>query len=117
MIMRRFERRQARDTLPDALLALAASLQDASDDDDALNRLTRGLADRDVSCAFLVQLPEGQGLRVERATLPLAPEVWGRALRLPRLAAALTRGRPLIQADIDEAFTEAGADGSRRSRC
>ena len=114
MIMRRFERRQARDTLPDALLALAASLQDASDGDDALNRLTRTLAERGISCAFLVQLPDGQGLRLERATLPLAPEVWGRTLRLPRLAAALTRGRPLIHGDVDEAFTEAGADGSRR---
>ncbi|MCH8993793.1 MAG: response regulator [Chloroflexi bacterium] len=106
--------RNAKLPLPDALLVLAASIQEAADEEEALNRLTRGLADRGVSCALLVQSGDGAELRVERATLPLASDVWGRPLRLPRLAATLTRGRPAVQADIDEAFTERAADGSAR---
>ena len=106
--------RKAQVPLPDALLVLAASIQEAGDAEEALNRLTRGLADRGISCALLVQSGDGAELRVERATLPLASDVWGRPLRLPRLAATLTRGRPAVQADIDDAFTETAAAGSTR---
>ncbi|OGO49734.1 MAG: hypothetical protein A2148_09835 [Chloroflexi bacterium RBG_16_68_14] len=113
MTTRRLER-QAREALSDALLALAASLQDAASADDALSHLTRGLADRGVACALLVQPAGKPELLVERATLPLAPDVWGRPLRLPRLAAALARGRPLVQADVDGAFTEATPEGAQR---
>ena len=115
MIMRRAKRRQVREAAPVALLALAASLPQAADTDDVLNKLTRGLADLGISFALLVQPPDEQDLLVERTTLPLTPEAWGRPLRLPRLALALARGRPLAHRDIDDAFTEAAADGSRRA--
>ena len=114
MVLRRFERRQTRVALPDALVALGASLQDAESADDALNRLTQGLADRDVACALLVQMPDSSDLRIERSTLPLAPDVWGRPLRLPRLAAALARGEPFVHEDTDEAFREASRDNGQR---
>ena len=113
MRMRRLERRKAL-ALPDALLALAASLQDAANADDVLDRLTSGLAERNVACALLVHLPDESGLRLERATLPLAPDVWGRALRLPAIAAALTQGRPLTYSRTGEAFTESLVDGPQR---
>ncbi|MCH8948839.1 MAG: response regulator [Chloroflexi bacterium] len=112
MAVRQIERRQTKDSTADALLALAASLQDATDADDALNRLTRGLADRDLACAVLVQPAGEDGLRLKRATLPLSADVWGRPLRLPRLLAALKRGRPDIHDDTADAFTEAGKNGT-----
>ena len=112
MAVRQIERRQTKDSTADALLALAASLQDASDADDALNRLTRGLADRDLACAVLVQPAGEDGLLLKRATLPLSADVWGRPLRLPRLLAALKRGRPDIRDDTADAFTEAGKNGT-----
>ena len=114
MILRRFDRRPTRETLSDSFLALASSLQDAVDADDALNRLTDGLAKRGVSCALLVQSPESSDLHLERSTLPLAPEVWGRPLSLARLAAVTTRERPIHYTDIDAVFTEELPDGKRR---
>jgi signal transduction histidine kinase len=101
--------RQAREALPDALLALAASLQEAGGRDDTLDRLTAVLAERDITCALLMQTREGAGFLVERSTLPLVPDVWGRPLRLPRLASALSRNRPVVLQEIDAALTEAGA--------
>ena len=115
MIMRRLERRQAREALPDMLLRLAASLSSAETADEALDRLTRGLSDAEISYALLVQLADASSLKVERATLPLEPEVWGRPLRLPRLVAAATRGRAVAYSDIVYAFTEAPRDGPRHS--
>src|SRR3990172_9811419 len=94
MVVRRFERRQPREALPDALIALAASLQGAASVDDVLGELTRRLADRGIACALLVQASDTGDLRIERATLPLAPDVWGRTLQLPRLAAAPTPRPP-----------------------
>ena len=113
MRMRRLERHKVL-ALPDALLTLAASLQDATTADDVLDRLTSGLAERNVACALLVHLPDESGLQLERATLPLAPDVWGRALRLPAIAAALTQGRPLTYSRTGEAFTESLVDGPQR---
>ncbi|MDZ4277856.1 MAG: hypothetical protein U1B78_01825, partial [Dehalococcoidia bacterium] len=86
MIQRR--ERNAGQPLADALLALAASLQDAAGAEDALNKLTGALAERGIAAALLVQSPSGSDLLVERSTLALAPDVWGRPLRLPRIAAA-----------------------------
>ena len=114
MVVRRFERRQPREALPDALIALAASLQGAAGVDDVLSELTRRLADRGIACALLVQASDAGDLRVERATLPLAPDVWGRTLQLPRLATALARGRPALHSDIAQAFTETTPDGKPR---
>jgi len=105
VIMRRAER-QARGALGDALLVLASSLQDAVGREDALDRLTRKLANRNIGCALFVQSPDGQSLQLERSTLPLAPAVWGRPLRLPRLAPVAARGRPLMFADAATAFAE-----------
>ncbi len=112
MVKRRDQETQ--DPLPDALVALAASLEGVAEADDVLNRLTQGLADLGVACALFVQDADGPDLRLERATLPLVPDVWGRPLRLPRLNAALTGGRPTSHADIDDAFTETGTGGTRR---
>ena len=78
--MRRLERRKAL-ALPDALLALAASFQDAENADDVLDRLTSGLAERNVACALLVHLPDESGLRLGRATPPRRPAVGGPAPR------------------------------------
>ncbi len=108
MTIRHIERRGTQEPLSETLLALAASLQDAAGSDDALNRLTGGLADRGIACALLVQAEDAGGLLLQRATLPLAPDVWGRPLRLPRLAAALRSDRPAADTDIANAFTENG---------
>ncbi len=115
MIMRRLERRQAREALPDALLHLAASLTEAGTGDDPLDVLTRGLSEHGITYALLVQLPDGSSLGLERATIPLEAEVWGRGLRLPRLIAAVNRGRVLVYSDLEDAFTEVPPDGPRRS--
>jgi two-component system NtrC family sensor kinase len=112
MIIRRFERRAPEQPLPDALLALAASLQAAGPGDDPLDLLAGGLTDRGVAYAVLLQ--EGTDLRVERSTLALAADVWGRPLRLPRIAACLSRGRALAYSDVDEALTETPRQGERR---
>ncbi len=109
MIMRRLERRKAREPLPDALLALAGSLSTAARED-ALDLLSRALTERDIPFALLVQ--SGDGLRLERATLPFEPAVWGRALLLPKLTAAIGRNRPLIENDAATAFTEASGRSS-----
>ena len=95
MTIRQIERRKRQDTLSDALLSLAASLQDAAGSDDALNRLTSGLADRGIACALFVQGDQASDLLLQRATLPLAPDVWGRPLRLPRLVSSLNRLVPI----------------------
>src|SRR3989304_5985861 len=107
-VIMRGKERQARGALGDALLVLAASLQEAAGPEDALDRLTRKLADRGVGCALFVQSADGQSFQLERSTLPLTPDVWGRALRLPRLAPALARGRPLVYADAAAPFAEGG---------
>ena len=111
MTIRQIERRKRQDTLSDALLSLAASLQNAAGADDALNRLTSGLADRGVACALFVQGDQASDLLLQRATLPLAPDIWGRPLRLPRLVSSLNRGRPATNNDISEALTETRSDG------
>ena len=114
MIMRRFERRRAAEPLPEALLALGLALTNSADADEALDRLTRGLAERNVAYALLSEGPEAGAFLVERATLPLSPEVWGRPLQLPKLAAALARGRPLALANTADSFAEGSTTGSRR---
>ena len=114
MNIRRFERRKARIGLPEALLTLAASLPDATDADDALDRLTSGLAERDIDCAVFAQEGERAGLRLERATLPFVSEIWGRTLLLPRIAPALTFQRPVVYSDPGDAFSEAPANGARQ---
>jgi len=106
VIMRRAERQTRSGALADALLVLAASLQETAGPEDALDRLTRKLANRGVGCALFVQSPDGQALQLERSTLPLTPDVWGRPLRLPRLAPVVARGRPLVYADAASAFAE-----------
>jgi len=111
-VIRPRTQRHAREALPDALLALAASLQEAGGRDEALDRLTGVLADRDIACALLMQTRDGAGFLVERSTLPLIPDVWGRPLQLARLTSTMGRGRPTLQRDVDEAFTEAGANRS-----
>ncbi|MBI4570804.1 MAG: hypothetical protein HY723_02555, partial [Chloroflexi bacterium] len=111
MTARRAER-TARLPLPDALLSLAASLADAGGPDEALDRLTRALADRGVGCALFVR-PAGGDLQIRRATLPLAPHVWGRPLRLPRLAGAVVRTRPVLLLDTEDALTETVDNGRR----
>ena len=105
----------AKEALPDALVSLSASLQDGQSADDVLNRLTRGLSDRGISCALFVQSGDDAQLGLERATLPLTPDVWGRPLHLPRLAAVLKRGRPALQSDVAAAFSETSTDGKRRT--
>ena len=110
MTIRHIERRGTQEPLSHTLLALAASLQDAAGSDDALNRLTGGLADRGIACALFVQAEEAGDLLLQRATLPLAPDVWGRPLRLPRLAAVLSRARPATDTNIADAFTETGGN-------
>ncbi|MEX1253275.1 MAG: ATP-binding protein [Dehalococcoidia bacterium] len=112
MIIRRFERRAAEQALPEVLLTLAASLQGEESREGALDRLAGALTDRGVGYALLLE--DGPDLRVERSTLSLAPDVWGRPLRLPRIAACLSRGRPLSYSDADEAFAEAPLNGERR---
>ncbi len=112
MVIRRFERRAAARDLPESLLALAASLQEAASPEDALDLLAEGLSDLRIAYALLEQ--DGSALRVQRSTLPLASDVWGRTLRLPRLAASITRGRPFTHSDIEEAFAEVGTGGERR---
>ena len=108
MTVHHIERRGTQEPLSETLLALAASLQDAAGSDDALNRLTGGLADCGIACALLVQAEDDGGLLLQRATLPLTPNVWGRPLRLPRLAAVLSRARPATDTNIADAFTETG---------
>ena len=105
--------RSSRQPLPDALLSLAASLTETAGAEAALGRLTDGLADRNIGCALLVQPPGSDELRVERATLPLVPDVWGRSLRLPVLASAVASGRPALLDDIDAAFIETTDGGDR----
>jgi two-component system NtrC family sensor kinase len=114
MIIRRFERRPAGEALPEALLALAASLPDAGSPEEALEGLESGLGARGVSFALLVQQGDGAELRIERGTMPLAPDAWGRPLRLPRLAVCLTRERPVVRSDVEDAFSEALPEGGRR---
>jgi signal transduction histidine kinase len=104
--------RQPRVALPDALLSLAASLQDAGGRDEALDRLTSVLAAREIACALLIQTHNDDGLLLERSTLALPPDVWGRPLRLPWLTSAILRHRPSLQRDVAPAFTEAGAGRS-----
>jgi len=105
MTIRSAERPRSQDSLSEALLALASSLQSTSGADEALNALTGGLADLGVACTLLVQSGDGD-LQVQRATLPLSPDVWGRPLRLPMLANSLNHDRPTATDDIDEWFTE-----------
>ena len=76
--------------------------------------MTNGLAKRGVSCALFVESAGNGGLQVERATLPLAPDVWGRSLTLPKLAAVLSHDRPVTHPAVDEAFTEAPPGEPRR---
>jgi two-component system, NtrC family, sensor kinase len=102
--------RQPRIPLPDALLSLAASLQDAGGRDQALDRLTDELAARDVACALLLE--SGESLLLERATLPLSPTVWGRPLRLSWLSSTLQRSRPSLQREVEQVFREAGSSRS-----
>ncbi|MGB2695373.1 MAG: ATP-binding protein [Dehalococcoidia bacterium] len=102
--MRRLERRPARQSLADGLLAVAVSLHDASSSSDALDLLSRGLDSRGASFALLAEA--NGGFQVERATLPLAPDVWGRSLHLSKLTATLNRGRPTFHKNADEAFSE-----------
>lgn len=112
MVAGRLARRTARGPLPDGLLAVAASLQGASGEHDVLDLLSRGLDGRGVSFALFTQADDG--LRLERATLPLAADVWGRPLRLPRLAAALARGRPVFFRTVSEAFEGSGGPSLAR---
>ena len=114
MILKRPERQSTEEALPDALVTIAASLQDAGSADEVLNRLTRGLSARGVACALFVQAGEGPELLVERSTLPLTPDVWGRPLRLSRLATILKRGRPSLQSDVAASFSEASGNGKGR---
>ena len=110
MTISNVERRGTQEPLSETLLALAASLQNAAGSDDTLNRLTGGLADCGIACALLVQAEDPRDLLLQRATLPLAPDVWGRPLRLPRLAAVLSRARPATDTNIADAFTENGGN-------
>jgi two-component system NtrC family sensor kinase len=112
MTTRRLDRAAAA-PLPETLLAIAASLAEAPGPDEALDLLTRRLSGRNVTCALFLQQPGTTDLLVQRSTLPLATDVWGRPLRLPRLAGAIARGRPMLLADIEDALTE--SNGARRS--
>lgn len=95
--------RHTRNSLPVALLSIANELDAATTPVEALDTLTRRLSDRSVGCALLSQGSDGE-LQLERATLPLATELWGKALQLPRLAASINRGRPLSDRDARSIF-------------
>ena len=114
MTLKRPETQPTEEALPDALVAIAATLQDAPTAEEVLNRLTRGLSARGVACALFVQAGEGPDFLVERSTLPLTPDVWGRPLRLSRLAAILKRGRPSLESDVAASLSEASRDGKSR---
>ncbi|MCH7811725.1 MAG: response regulator [Chloroflexi bacterium] len=114
MNIRRFERRQAKQALPDALLSIAASLQDPDAAKDPLEHIAAALSEHEVSCALFTQLPSGGGLRLEQTTIPLASDARDGPVHLPRIAAALTRAEPLAYSDIREAFTDTPATGGRR---
>ena len=114
MTLKRPETQPTEEDLPDALVAIAATLQDAPTAEEVLNRLTRGLSARGVACALFVQAGEGPDFLVERSTLPLTPDVWGRPLRLSRLAAILKRGRPSLESDVAASLSEASRDGKSR---
>ncbi len=104
--------RHSRESLPTALLSIAHQLEQAASPAEALDTLTRSLTDRGVSCALLAQNTDGS-FELERATLPLATDLWGKPLRLPRLAASVTRGRPLAERDARNIFTQTEDGGSR----
>jgi signal transduction histidine kinase/CheY-like chemotaxis protein len=65
-----------------------------------------------VTCALLAQNQDGT-FGLERATLPMATDLWGKSLRLPRLAASITRGRPLTERDPRNIFTITGEGAAR----
>ncbi|MEX2158801.1 MAG: ATP-binding protein [Dehalococcoidia bacterium] len=111
MINQRFVR-QPREALADALIAIAASLQDVEGSDEVLTILTDSLAGRGVACALFSQ--SGSDLQLERATMPLAPDSGGRPLRLTRLAVVLARGRPAMFKDVADACSES-TGGERRT--
>lgn len=99
-------------SLAESLTTVGAAVLAAHGADEALDALTRGLTDLRIGCALFSR--EEGGLRLERSTLPLRPEVWARPLHLPALAAALSRGQPLFLSEAASAFVERLEDGSSR---
>jgi len=104
--------RHSRESLSAALLSIAHQLEQAATPGEALDTLTRSLSDRGVSCALLAQNADGS-FELERATLPLATDLWGKSLRLPRLAASVACGRPLAEREARNIFTLTGEGSSR----
>ena len=104
--------RHSREPLSAALLSIAHQLERAATPVEALDTLTRSLSDRGILCALLAQNTDGS-FELERATLPLATDLWGKSLWLPRLAACITRGRPLAEREARNIFTQT-EDGSQR---
>jgi signal transduction histidine kinase len=99
-------------------------MSEASSAEEGLDLLGRELATRHIPYALL-QSTGDLRFRMERATLPLLAEVWGRDLALPKLAKVLASARPstvdtsafatddglLLTSDVPGTFLAAPAAG------
>jgi hypothetical protein len=106
MIIRRLDRRRRKESLADAILALASRLNEAPSPASALDTLGQGLAAKDVPYALLSGA-SGRTFRIERATLPFATGIWGNDVALPKLTGTLSRGKAFVLKTAD-AFSSGG---------